>query len=183
MCKGSVDLGLPFSVINVHVLENLGAFGGCTGEGCMFELGLIYAEIYSLGKRVSIELENFPPAEGICLLDKRACIETEPFVNLPGHCTVVEESMAFLGLKKEMQYFNCHITVSACRSFSSLAAQNVPGERTKLLRSCLKHTPESELCSSASTNDRPPYGHPQATPWRVQPNEKQKFSFLADLGS
>ena len=38
-----------------------------------------------------------------------------------------------------MQYFNCHITVSACRSISSMVVKTVRGQRTKLLWSCLKH--------------------------------------------
>ena len=88
----------PFSVINVHVLENLGPFGGCTGEGCLFKIGLFYAEISFVGDRepcqtldrcrpvsasvgikwTSKELESFQSAEEAYLLDKRTYIEINP---------------------------------------------------------------------------------------------------------
>ena len=91
--------------------------------------------------KVTIESESCLTAEEVYLLDKRISIETASFVSLRGHRTVVAELKHFFDWK-EMRYFNCLITVSACRSFSSLAAQNIRGQRTKLLESCLKHAPE-----------------------------------------
>ena len=41
----------PFSVINVHVLENIGPFSSYTGGVCPFELGLFYAETSFVGDR------------------------------------------------------------------------------------------------------------------------------------
>ena len=85
----------PFSVINIHVLENLGPFGWCTGEGCLFEIGLFYAEISFVGDRepcqtldrcrpvsasvgiewTSKELESLQSAGQVYLLEKRTLIE------------------------------------------------------------------------------------------------------------
>ena len=47
LCRPEIS---PFGVINVHVFENIGPFGGCTGV-CLFELGLFYAEISFVGDR------------------------------------------------------------------------------------------------------------------------------------
>ena len=40
-----------FSVINVHVLQNIGRFGGCTVGVCLFELDLFCAETPFVGNR------------------------------------------------------------------------------------------------------------------------------------
>ena len=60
-----------------------------------------------------------------------------------------------------------------------VAAQEVGRQRTKLLVSCLKHTPESELCSSACTNDQIHPGHPQRPLGKCNPNEKKLHSWLS----
>ena len=42
----------PSSAVNVHVLEDMGPFGGCsTGGVCLFGLGLCYVETSFVGDR------------------------------------------------------------------------------------------------------------------------------------
>ena len=152
-------------------------FGGCAGV-CRFELGLFYAEN---SRRRQIALSESQGAasysvcnciglsnwRAVCQLKRFICRmttakETASFVGLRGHCTVMAELRTFLRLEKGDAIFQLsyHGICMACRSFSTLAAQNVRGQRTKLLGSCLKRTPEREFCSSACTSNRTPYSHP-----------------------
>ena len=123
--------------------------------------------------RIPIELENHLSAKEVYLLDKRASIEIECFVSLRGHCTctAMAELMTFRLWKRDA-IFHCHITSSACRSPSALAAQNVKGQRVNQFGICLKHTPVSQLCSSRKQVVEPLWSSPSGPLGGCNFNEK-----------
>ena len=122
--------------------------------------------------------------EEIYLLDKTTSIETVPFVNLRGHCTVEADSGHSLDWKKEMQYFNCHITVIGMPELFITGGTKRPRAKNKTARELPETYPrEREFLRMHKQRNGTPYGHPPAALGVCNLNKKQKPQFLAELGA
>ena len=166
MCVISVDPRGPFSVINVHVLENIGPFGGCTGGVWLFELGLFYAEISLVEDRepcqnvqcrhLSVFKTPLSNWRAVCQLKRFICWIRGPLQKLHPLSDYEDTVPSW---QKSGHSFDwkrrCNISIVVSRyryrSFSPLVAQSVRGQRTELLGSRLKHTPERESSAPPRT--------------------------------
>ena len=114
-------------------------------------------------------------AEEVYLLDNMTYIETESFVSLRGHSTVMARRRAFVDWKKR-----CNIVLSyqlpASRSFPFQAVLNASSLGTRLLGNCLRsYLVGGEQVLSLRRHKRSgPSSHLTGPLALCNPNEKQK---------